>query len=99
MKTIFLNKRLEKGPGSVATIGVFDGVHLGHQLVIGKVLEQARQRGLVSTVITVGHHRFAGCRSVGGAALYSRDGFSFGMGLHATGPFRPASCEGAFHWL
>ena len=52
MKTIFLNKRLEKGPGSVATIGVFDGVHLGHQLVIGKVLEQARQRGLVSTVIT-----------------------------------------------
>ena len=52
MKTIFLNKRLEKVPGSVATIGVFDGVHLGHQLVIGKVLEQARQRGLVSTVIT-----------------------------------------------
>ena len=52
MKTIFLNKRLEKAPDSVATIGVFDGVHLGHQLVIGKVLEQARQRGLVSTVIT-----------------------------------------------
>ena len=52
MKIIFLNKRLEKSPGSVATIGVFDGVHLGHQLVIGKVLEQARQRGLVSTVIT-----------------------------------------------
>ena len=52
MKTICLNKRLEKCPGSVATIGVFDGVHLGHQLVISKVLEQARQRGLVSTVIT-----------------------------------------------
>ena len=52
MKTICLNKRLEKCPDSVATIGVFDGVHLGHQLVIGKVLEQARQRGLVSTVIT-----------------------------------------------
>ena len=52
MKIIFLNKRLEKSPGSVATIGVFDGVHLGHQLVIGKVLEQACQRGLVSTVIT-----------------------------------------------
>ena len=52
MKTICLNKRLEKCPDSVATIGVFDGVHLGHQLVIGKVLEQARQRRLVSTVIT-----------------------------------------------
>ena len=52
MKTICLNKRLEKCPDSVATIGVFDGVHLGHQLVISKVLEQARQRGLVSTVIT-----------------------------------------------
>ena len=52
MKTICLNKRLEKCPDSVATIGVFDGVHFGHQLVISKVLEQARQRGLVSTVIT-----------------------------------------------
>ena len=52
MKTICLNKRLEKCPDSVATIGVFDGVHLGHQLVISKVLEQARQRRLVSTVIT-----------------------------------------------
>ena len=52
MKTICLNKRLENCPDSVATIGVFDGVHLGHQLVISKVLEQARQRRLVSTVIT-----------------------------------------------
>ena len=52
MKTIYLKKRLEEVPDSVATIGVFDGVHLGHQLVIGKVLEQARQRGLASTVIT-----------------------------------------------
>ncbi|MBR1504428.1 MAG: riboflavin biosynthesis protein RibF [Prevotella sp.] len=52
MKTIYLKKRLEEVPESVATIGVFDGVHLGHQLVIGKVLELARQRGLASTVIT-----------------------------------------------
>jgi len=52
MKTIFLDRCSDQCPLSVATIGVFDGVHLGHQLVIGKVLEQARQQGLASTVIT-----------------------------------------------
>lgn len=52
MKTICLNQTVKSCPGSVATIGVFDGVHLGHQLVIGKVLETARQQGLASTVIT-----------------------------------------------
>ena len=52
MKTICLNQTVKSCPGSVATIGVFDGVHLGHQLVIGRVLETARQQGLASTVIT-----------------------------------------------
>ena len=52
MKTIYLNQLTETCPDSVATIGVFDGVHLGHQLVIKKVQETAKQNGLVSMVVT-----------------------------------------------
>lgn len=36
----------------VATLGSFDGVHLGHQQVIGRTVEKARERGLPATVIT-----------------------------------------------
>lgn len=52
MKTICLNQEEILLPQSVATIGVFDGVHKGHQHLINMVVEQARQRGLSSTVIT-----------------------------------------------
>lgn len=38
--------------GSVVTVGAFDGVHLGHQAVLRKVRERARELGLVSVVIT-----------------------------------------------
>ena len=34
----------------VATIGFFDGVHLGHQFVIRQVAEEARKRGLEAVV-------------------------------------------------
>ncbi|MBA6414304.1 bifunctional riboflavin kinase/FAD synthetase [Parahaliea sp. F7430] len=37
--------------GCVATIGAFDGVHLGHQAVIRHLLEKARELGLPSVVI------------------------------------------------
>jgi riboflavin kinase/FMN adenylyltransferase len=37
--------------GCVATIGAFDGVHRGHQAVIGDVLGRARALGLPATVI------------------------------------------------
>jgi riboflavin kinase/FMN adenylyltransferase len=36
----------------VATIGVFDGVHLGHQRILRRVLEEAAARGLASLVFT-----------------------------------------------
>lgn len=36
----------------VATIGFFDGVHLGHQFVIRQVAEEARKRGLEALVVT-----------------------------------------------
>ena len=38
--------------GYVATIGMFDGVHLGHQFVLHHVVEMARERGLQSMAIT-----------------------------------------------
>jgi riboflavin kinase / FMN adenylyltransferase len=38
--------------GCVATIGNFDGVHLGHQAVFGHLREKALQFGLPATVIT-----------------------------------------------
>ncbi len=38
--------------GCVATIGNFDGVHLGHQAVLGQLAEQAASMGLPTTVIT-----------------------------------------------
>jgi riboflavin kinase/FMN adenylyltransferase len=40
------------GPGCVATIGNFDGVHLGHQAVIRQCTQKAAELGLPVTLIT-----------------------------------------------
>lgn len=42
--------------GRTATVGFFDGVHLGHQYLLGKVADDARQHGLLSTAITFDRH-------------------------------------------
>ncbi|MER7771924.1 bifunctional riboflavin kinase/FAD synthetase [Kitasatospora sp. NPDC096140] len=51
---------LEEIPGdwgrSVVTIGSFDGVHRGHQLIIGQAVERARELGLPSVVVTFDPH-------------------------------------------
>lgn len=52
MKTICFNNSPKMGSGCVATIGMFDGVHQGHQLLISMVTEKARVSGLASMVIT-----------------------------------------------
>ena len=41
--------------GFVATIGMFDGVHLGHQFVLRQVVERAHTMGLESLCITFDH--------------------------------------------
>lgn len=41
---------------TVLTIGTFDGVHLGHQKIIKKVVEAARNEQLLSTVFTFFPH-------------------------------------------
>lgn len=49
--------QLPRGWGRcVVTIGVFDGVHLGHQKLIAHSVERARQRGLPCVVMTFDPH-------------------------------------------
>jgi riboflavin kinase/FMN adenylyltransferase len=51
---------LDSAPGgwgrSVVTIGVFDGVHRGHQQIIGHTVRRAAERGLRSVVVTFDPH-------------------------------------------
>lgn len=46
-----LHNLRDKHKGCVATIGNFDGVHLGHQQVLAQVLRKAKQMGLPAVVI------------------------------------------------
>ena len=41
---------------TVLTLGVFDGLHLGHQLIMRTVVERARETGAIPTVITFDPH-------------------------------------------
>ena len=41
---------------TVLTLGVFDGLHLGHQLIMKTIVERARATGAVPTVITFDPH-------------------------------------------
>lgn len=52
MKTIFLNNTPWEPTPCVATIGMFDGVHLGHRFVIDCLKEEAGRRNLPSCVVT-----------------------------------------------
>ncbi|WP_406506286.1 bifunctional riboflavin kinase/FAD synthetase [Streptomyces sp. NBC_00212] len=40
----------------VVTIGSYDGVHRGHQLIIGRAVERARELGVPSVVVTFDPH-------------------------------------------
>ncbi len=42
--------------GSVVSIGVFDGVHLGHQAILAANLARARKSGLTPAVVTFAGH-------------------------------------------
>jgi riboflavin kinase/FMN adenylyltransferase len=48
--------RLSPDKDTLLTIGVFDGVHLGHRYLISRLKELARQQGLLSGVVTFSHH-------------------------------------------
>lgn len=42
--------------GCIVTIGVFDGVHIGHRKIIRRVVSRAREKGLKSVVLTFDPH-------------------------------------------
>ncbi|MBN1504729.1 MAG: bifunctional riboflavin kinase/FAD synthetase [Candidatus Eisenbacteria bacterium] len=42
--------------GTVATIGVFDGVHVGHARILGEVARRAREGSLLAAVVTFDPH-------------------------------------------
>ncbi|WP_079159428.1 bifunctional riboflavin kinase/FAD synthetase [Streptomyces griseus] len=41
---------------SIVTIGSYDGVHRGHQLIVGRAVERARELGVPSVVVTFDPH-------------------------------------------
>ena len=44
------------GTAVVATLGTFDGVHVGHQAVLGRTVMEARRRAVPSAVVTFAGH-------------------------------------------
>ena len=52
MKTTNLREGMRLEGYCVATLGCFDGVHRGHQLLISTVLRKAKEKGLPSMVVT-----------------------------------------------
>lgn len=48
--------QLEKDQRTVATIGIFDGVHKGHTRILKTVVERARRAGLKAVAITFSPH-------------------------------------------
>jgi riboflavin kinase/FMN adenylyltransferase len=51
-----LNDRLSDGEASALSIGVFDGVHLGHQHVLAQLRAEAGRLGVLSAVVTFDRH-------------------------------------------
>ncbi|WP_242130865.1 bifunctional riboflavin kinase/FAD synthetase [Aestuariivivens marinum] len=50
-----LNK-IEINQGSIVTIGTFDGVHIGHQKIISRLVNTAKEEGLKSAILTFFPH-------------------------------------------
>lgn len=48
--------RLSPDKDTILTIGVFDGVHLGHKHLLTKLIERARELNLLSVVVTFDPH-------------------------------------------
>jgi riboflavin kinase/FMN adenylyltransferase len=49
---MFLSPEIHLSTPSAATIGCFDGVHRGHQMLVQMMVQQARQRGLKPMAVT-----------------------------------------------
>ncbi|MBR6276568.1 MAG: bifunctional riboflavin kinase/FAD synthetase [Prevotella sp.] len=56
MRKIIFHQQSAETSAAVATIGFFDGVHLGHRYLIDQMKAVARREGLLSTVVTFELH-------------------------------------------
>ena len=56
MKVIRNKRGLKAARGGVVTLGNFDGVHLGHQKILKRVVDRARRLGVPSVVFTFEPH-------------------------------------------
>src|SRR4249920_1391737 len=56
MRLFHGTENAEIARSTVLTLGVFDGLHLGHQLIMRTVVDRARATGAVPTVITFEPH-------------------------------------------
>jgi riboflavin kinase / FMN adenylyltransferase len=54
-KPVFISE-YTRNPANVLTVGTFDGVHLGHQALIGNVVRRARRKKAPAVVITFDPH-------------------------------------------
>jgi riboflavin kinase / FMN adenylyltransferase len=56
MRIIEDGGRVDDGVGTALSIGVYDGVHVGHQALISELRRQAEQSGVASAVVTFDQH-------------------------------------------
>lgn len=56
MKVYRSLESFEKGKNTVATIGTYDGVHIGHKAILKRLIESARERDGESVVISMHPH-------------------------------------------
>ncbi|MCB9235313.1 MAG: bifunctional riboflavin kinase/FAD synthetase [Bacteroidia bacterium] len=56
MKVYHSLESFKKSPGSVATIGTFDGLHQGHQVILDRLKEVAREVGGETVIISFHPH-------------------------------------------
>ena len=56
MQVISELKQYSPDRGTLLTIGVFDGVHLGHRQLLNRLVTQAAEKDLISGVITFRYH-------------------------------------------
>ena len=56
MEVLYGLNKVQSGKKSVITVGTFDGVHLGHRKIIKEVLKEAKDRDMISTLMTFEPH-------------------------------------------
>ena len=71
MEVHSLSDGVTRGTAVVATLGTFDGVHLGHQEVLGRTVAEAHRRAIPSVAITFAGHPAQVLRSESAPLLLS----------------------------